>query len=246
MQTDRTTGSLNSVAPSSPVCWPPACCAGARHGWCLLCAGLWIERQPDQQAQSHSLTVPSSCADPAQVPDTGGVYFVPAFGGLLAPHWEEDARGALLGMTGQSTCVNSKELQHAGKDQGFRKDHSTKCRLGIMYVCLCALDVLPVAIQGGSTPMACSWDLARADRPSSAPVFRMAGGGSLDKTFSDSRQLQGRWLPACCAGVHMTERECVPPACCATTGLQPLPRGATWSGPCWRPSASRPVKFSRQ
>jgi hypothetical protein len=36
-----------------------------------------------------------------QVPDTGGVYFVPAFGGLLAPHWEEDARGTLLGMTGQ-------------------------------------------------------------------------------------------------------------------------------------------------
>lgn len=35
-----------------------------------------------------------------QVPDTGGVYFVPAFGGLLAPYWEEDARGALLGMTG--------------------------------------------------------------------------------------------------------------------------------------------------
>jgi glycerol kinase len=35
-----------------------------------------------------------------QVPDTGGVYFVPAFGGLLAPHWQEDARGVLLGMTG--------------------------------------------------------------------------------------------------------------------------------------------------
>ncbi len=36
----------------------------------------------------------------ATVPDSGGVYFVPAFGGLLAPHWEEDARGTLLGMTG--------------------------------------------------------------------------------------------------------------------------------------------------
>eukprot|EP00882_Tetradesmus_deserticola_P007483 GHRQ01007882.1.p1 GENE.GHRQ01007882.1~~GHRQ01007882.1.p1 ORF type:complete len:387 (+),score=181.69 GHRQ01007882.1:614-1774(+) len=36
----------------------------------------------------------------ASVPDTGGVYFVPAFSGLLAPHWQEDARGALLGMTG--------------------------------------------------------------------------------------------------------------------------------------------------
>lgn len=33
------------------------------------------------------------------VPDSGGVVFVPAFSGLLAPHWRADARGALLGMT---------------------------------------------------------------------------------------------------------------------------------------------------
>jgi len=31
--------------------------------------------------------------------DTGGVYFVPAFVGLGAPHWDPDARGALLGLT---------------------------------------------------------------------------------------------------------------------------------------------------
>lgn len=36
----------------------------------------------------------------ASVPDTGGVVLVPAFSGLLAPHWRPDARGALLGMTG--------------------------------------------------------------------------------------------------------------------------------------------------
>ncbi len=35
----------------------------------------------------------------ASVPDTGGVTLVPAFSGLLAPHWRPDARGALLGMT---------------------------------------------------------------------------------------------------------------------------------------------------
>lgn len=29
----------------------------------------------------------------------GGVYFVPAFGGLLAPHWRDDARGIVVGMT---------------------------------------------------------------------------------------------------------------------------------------------------
>jgi len=33
------------------------------------------------------------------VPDTGGVYFVPAFVGLGAPYWDPDARGALFGIT---------------------------------------------------------------------------------------------------------------------------------------------------
>ncbi len=33
------------------------------------------------------------------VKDTGGVYFVPAFTGLGAPHWDMDARGVMLGMT---------------------------------------------------------------------------------------------------------------------------------------------------
>ena len=35
----------------------------------------------------------------ASVPDNGGVYFVPAFSGLFAPHWRADARGAILGLT---------------------------------------------------------------------------------------------------------------------------------------------------
>lgn len=34
-----------------------------------------------------------------KVPDTGGVYFVPAFTGLGAPHWDMYARGAILGLT---------------------------------------------------------------------------------------------------------------------------------------------------
>jgi glycerol kinase len=45
-------------------------------------------------------------ADPAQterlagsVDDTGGVYLVPAFVGLGAPHWDAGARGALVGLT---------------------------------------------------------------------------------------------------------------------------------------------------
>jgi glycerol kinase len=33
------------------------------------------------------------------VEDNGGIYFVPAFSGLFAPHWRTDARGAIVGMT---------------------------------------------------------------------------------------------------------------------------------------------------
>lgn len=33
------------------------------------------------------------------VDDNGGVYFVPAFSGLFAPHWRPDARGVIAGLT---------------------------------------------------------------------------------------------------------------------------------------------------
>jgi glycerol kinase len=35
----------------------------------------------------------------AEVPDNGGVYLVPAFAGLGAPHWEQHARGSIFGLT---------------------------------------------------------------------------------------------------------------------------------------------------
>jgi glycerol kinase len=37
------------------------------------------------------------------VPDTGGIYFVPAFVGLGAPHWDMYARGTILGITRGTT-----------------------------------------------------------------------------------------------------------------------------------------------
>ncbi|MCT2088819.1 glycerol kinase GlpK [Micrococcus terreus] len=38
------------------------------------------------------------------VEDNGGVYFVPAFSGLYAPHWRPDARGLIAGLTGYATA----------------------------------------------------------------------------------------------------------------------------------------------
>ncbi|MDV6345104.1 glycerol kinase GlpK [Nitrosomonas sp. Is37] len=37
------------------------------------------------------------------VPDSGGVYFVPAFTGLGSPHWDPRARGAIFGLTRGTT-----------------------------------------------------------------------------------------------------------------------------------------------
>ncbi len=59
------------------------------------------------------------------VEDTAGVYFVPAFSGLFAPHWRSDARGVIVGLTRASTkahlaratleaiCYQTKEILDA-------------------------------------------------------------------------------------------------------------------------------------
>ena len=41
-----------------------------------------------------------------RVPDSHGVYMVPAFVGLGAPHWEPDARGLICGLTFNSTAAH--------------------------------------------------------------------------------------------------------------------------------------------
>jgi glycerol kinase len=40
------------------------------------------------------------------VPDTGGVYLVPAFAGLGAPYWDPHARGTIVGMSGGTTAAH--------------------------------------------------------------------------------------------------------------------------------------------
>ncbi|MBP7074862.1 MAG: glycerol kinase GlpK [Rhabdochlamydiaceae bacterium] len=42
----------------------------------------------------------------ASVPDSGGVFFVPAFTGLGAPYWDPYARGAIVGLTRGTTAAH--------------------------------------------------------------------------------------------------------------------------------------------
>ena len=68
-----------------------------------------------------------------QVPDNGGVYFVPAFSGLFAPYWRADARGVIVGLsrfntnahlaraTLEAICFQSRDVAEAmAADSGVR------------------------------------------------------------------------------------------------------------------------------
>lgn len=60
--------------------------AGSLVQWLRDNLGM-IEKSSDIQALAET------------VDDNGGVYFVPAFSGLFAPYWRDDARGAIVGLT---------------------------------------------------------------------------------------------------------------------------------------------------
>jgi glycerol kinase len=79
----------------------------------------------DSAAESETLA--------RQVPDNGGVYFVPAFSGLFAPYWRSDARGVIVGLsrfntdahiaraTLEAICYQSRDVADAmEKDSGVR------------------------------------------------------------------------------------------------------------------------------
>jgi len=71
----------------------------------------------------------------ASVPDSGGIYFVPAFSGLFAPYWRTDARGVIAGLsrfhtkahlaraTLESICFQTRAVLEAMvQDSGVRLD----------------------------------------------------------------------------------------------------------------------------
>jgi glycerol kinase len=92
---------------------------GALVQWVRDNLGL-IQKSPDIEALARS------------VEDNGGVYFVPAFSGLYAPYWKENARGVIAGLTRyankghlaravlEATAFQSREVVEAmEKDSGI-------------------------------------------------------------------------------------------------------------------------------
>ena len=63
----------------------------------IFVAGAAIQWLRDEMGLIENAPASERCA--AKVPDTGGVYLVPAFVGLGAPYWDQYARGTIVGIT---------------------------------------------------------------------------------------------------------------------------------------------------
>ena len=59
-----------------------------------------------RRPRHHQIRPPTSKRSPPRVPDSGGVYLVPAFAGLGAPHWDQYARGTITGITRGTTAAH--------------------------------------------------------------------------------------------------------------------------------------------
>ena len=93
--------------------------AGAAVQWLRDALGI-IKSAPETEALARSLA------------DNDGVYLVPAFTGLGAPHWDPDARGAIFGLTRDSgaahlaraaleaVCYQTRDLFEAMAEDGVR------------------------------------------------------------------------------------------------------------------------------
>ena len=80
-------------------------------------------------------SAPETEALAASLEDNGGVFLVPAFVGLGAPHWDPDARGAVVGLT---------------RDAGA----AHLCRAALEAVCYQTRDLLDAMAQDGARPTA--------------------------------------------------------------------------------------------
>ncbi len=127
--------------------------------------------------------------------DNGGVYFVPAFSGLYAPYWKDNARGVIVGLTRyankahlaravlEATAFQTREVVEAiEKDSGIR------------------LDVLRV--DGGmvANDLLMQFQADIADRPVVRPVIQETtalgaafAAGLATGFFKDLEDLRSRW-----------------------------------------------------
>ncbi|MFI7601562.1 glycerol kinase GlpK [Actinoplanes sp. NPDC049681] len=141
----------------------------------------------------------------ASVPDTGGVYFVPAFSGLFAPYWRSDARGAIVGLsrfntdahlaraTLESICYQTRDVVEAmAQDSGVKLD-VLKVDGGITVNNLCMqiqADVLGVSV---SRPVVAETTALGAAYAAGLAVGFWKSTDELRDNWNESQRWQPEW-----------------------------------------------------
>ena len=142
-----------------------------------------------------------------QVPDNGGVYFVPAFSGLFAPYWRSDARGAIVGLsrfntnahlaraTLEAICYQSRDVAEAmAADSGVALD-VLKVDGGVTANELCMqiqADVLGVPV---SRPVVAETTALGAAYAAGLAVGFWSDTDELRTNWNESRRWEPAWSP---------------------------------------------------
>jgi glycerol kinase len=141
----------------------------------------------------------------SQVPDNGGVYFVPAFSGLFAPYWRSDARGAIVGLsrfntdahiaraTLEAICYQSRDVVDAmAQDSGVTLD-VLKVDGGITVNNLCMQiqsDVVGVPV---SRPVVAETTALGAAYAAGLAVGFWKNTDELRENWNESQRWQPNW-----------------------------------------------------
>ena len=146
----------------------------------------------------------------ASVPDTGGMYFVPAFSGLFAPYWRPDARGAIVGMsrfntnahlaraTLEAICYQSKDVIAAmvrdiGQTGGSIDLDVLKVDGGVTANNLCMqlqADILGAPVSRPKVPETTALGAAYA---AGLAVGFWSGTDELRENWSEDKRWQPQW-----------------------------------------------------
>ena len=144
------------------------------------------------------------------VPDTGGVYFVPAFVGLGSPHWEAEARGSIVGLTRGSNRAHL--VRAALEAMAFSSADLLEAMVADAQLTLAALRV-----DGGASAndwlMQCQADLlgVPVERPDNVETTALGAGGlagiALGLWRSSEEFLAGRRFARFEPRIDQSERE---------------------------------------
>ena len=141
----------------------------------------------------------------SRVPDSGGIYFVPAFSGLFAPYWRSDARGTIVGLTRATTkshlaratleaiCFQTRDVLLAMERDVGTKLGTLKVDGGVTANGLCMqlqADILGSAV---SRPVVAETTALGAAYAAGCAVNFWSGPEDLRRNWHEDRRWEPRW-----------------------------------------------------